>query len=252
VSTPEAPLKIDIPIKADLQKAFDLKPCQALRIPTPKPLKVRLPVTGQLQAFTDLSKGIPNDCSMSFNLLLQIAPLLASMDCLLKILKLLKPIVDLVTNPPPTPKAIKDVVDAAAELAPCFTMVQLPFFGKDILCLIRAILRCLLQQLTSVRDLLSGLTLRLEAAAGNDDLLATLQCAQENAQASVDNLTQAIEPVTVLLALAGPVLKIAGLPDIELQTPGASPQDLEGLNALIDTLQGVVDAIDNATGGICG
>lgn len=243
---------IDIPVKPDLQKALDLKPCEALRIPSPKPLKVRLPVSGELQAFTDLSKGIPNDCSMSFNLMLQIAPLLASMDCLLKILKLLKPIVALVTNPPPTPALIKDVVDAAAEVAPCFTMVQLPFFGKDILCLIRAVLRCLLQQLTSVRDLLSGLSLRMEAAAGNDDLLETLQCAQKNAQASVDNLTQAIEPLTVVLGLAGPVLQLAGLPDIALKTPGASPQDLEGLNALIDTLQAVVDAIDDATGGICG
>jgi hypothetical protein len=246
---------IDIPVKPDLQKALDLKPCSALKLPSPKPLKIQLPTGGSLQAFNDISKGIPNDCSMTFNLMLQIAPLLASMDCLLKMLKLLKPMVDAVTSPPPTPAMVKDIVDAAAELAPCFLIPTpagvLPFV-KDILCLIRAVLHCLLAQLTSVRDLLQGLSLRLEAAAGNDDLLATLQCAQDNAQTSVDNLTQAIEPVTVLLSLVGPLMKIAQLPDLELKSPGASPQDLDSLNELVNTLQGVVDAIDEITGGICG
>jgi hypothetical protein len=101
-----------------------------------------------------------------------------------------------------------------------------------------------------VRNLLSGLQLRIEAASGNDDLLATLNCAQENAQTSVENLTQAIEPISALLELAGPILEMAGLPSISLQAPGAPPQDLAGLDALIETLKDVVSTIDAL--GICG
>jgi hypothetical protein len=257
--TADAPLKFDLPIKPDLQDLLGLEPCKAFKIPSPKPLKITLPITGELHAFTDLSKGIPNDCSMTFSLLLQIAPLLAAMDCLLKILKLLKPLVDIVTGPlqhppkPPTPELITDAVQAGIDLIPCFTMINLPFFAKDLLCLVRAVLRCLLQQMISIRDLLSGLSLRLEAAAGNDDLLATIQCAQDNANAAVDNIVTAIEPISAILGLMSPVLGLAGLPSIELKTPAVvSPDDLESMNAMIDALQGVVDAIDEVTGGICG
>ncbi|WP_028066670.1 hypothetical protein [Solirubrobacter soli] len=246
---------IDIPVKPDLQAALNLEPCEALRLPSPTPLKIQLPTGGHLQAFNDISKGIPNDCSMTFNLMLQVAPLLASMDCMLKMLKLLDKVVSLVTNPPPTPGAIKDVVDAAAEIAPCF-LIPTPLgilpFVCDILNLIRSVLHCLLAQLTSVRDLMQGLTLRLEAATGNDDLLKTLQCAQENAQASANNLSQAIEPVTVLLGLVSPLLKLAQLPDLQLSTPGGPPESVEALSALITTLQGVVDVIDEITGVACG
>lgn len=249
-------VNLDIPVSPELQKALNGLECDALRIPKPSPLKITLPM-GELHALTDLSKGIPNDCSMTFNLMLQLAPFLASITCLLRILKLLKPLVDVVTGlskkppSPPSPALIGEVADAAIELAPCFAMPAMVIpMAKDIICFIRAVLGCLLTQLKSVRDLLSGLSLRIEAAAGNDDLLATLHCAQENAQTSVDNLTQAIEPISALLALAEPIMKMAGMPSIQLQSPGASPQDLAALNTLIDTLQGVVDAIDAL--GICG
>ena len=244
-------VNIDIPVTEKLQKALDVQPCDVLRIPQPTPLKITLPA-GELHALTDLSKGVPNDCSMTFNLMLQLAPFLASITCLLRILKLLKPLIDIVKGlPVPPVKAVEDFTAAAIELAPCLVMpANVVPFAKDIICFIRAVLACLLTQLKSVRDLMSGLQLRMEAATGNDDLMATIQCAQQNAQASVNNLTQAIEPISALLELANPVMQMAGMPSISLQTPGASPQDLAALGALIDTLQGVVDAIDEL--GICG
>jgi hypothetical protein len=244
-------VNLDIPVSDSLQKALNGLECDALRIAPATPLKIKLPM-GELHALTDLSKGIPNDCSMSFNLMLQLAPFLASITCLVRILKLVKSLIDVVNGlPTPSPSVLKDFAGAAEEVAECFFMIAaIPQFAKDLLCFIRAVLACLLAQLKSVRDLLSGLQLRLEAAAGNDDLLATLQCAQQNAQASIDNLTQAIEPISALLALAEPIFKMAGVGSISLQSPGASPQDLQGLNSLIDVLQGVVDAIDEM--GICG
>jgi hypothetical protein len=241
----------DIPVSDELQEALNGLSCEALRITKPSPLKIKLPM-GELHALNDLSKGIPNDCSMTFNLMLQLAPFLASITCIVRILKLVKALIDVVNGlPTPPVKALIDFGKAADEVSQCFLMIEaIPAFAKDLLCFIRAVLNCLLAQLKSVRDVLSGLQLRIEAAAGNEDLLATLKCAQQNAQNSIDNLTDAIEPISAFLTLAGPILGMApGLPSISIQTPGASPQDLAGLNALIDTLQGVVDAIDEL--GIC-
>jgi hypothetical protein len=233
---------IDIPVSASLQDALNVPECVDLGFPLAKPLSIQLPSGDALKAFTDLSKGIPNDCSMTFNLMLQLAPFLASITCLLRLLKLIKPLIDIVqglTKVPPAPPV------KAIDLAPCLLMpLNVIPFAKDLICFIRAVLNCLLMQLKSVYQLMSGLQLRIEAATGNDDLLATLDCAQKNAQKSVDNLTQAIDPIATLLELAGPILGMAGMPSISLNTPGASPQDLAGLKALIDTLQAVVDAID--------
>jgi len=67
---------IDIPVSASLQDALNLPECTDIGFPMPSPLKITLPSGDELKAFTDLSKGIPNDCSMTFNLMLQLAPFL--------------------------------------------------------------------------------------------------------------------------------------------------------------------------------
>ena len=57
-----------------------------------------------LQAFVDVSAGPPTDCKLTLNLMLQLAPLLASMACLFKIL-------DVISK-------IKDFADGAKDLDP--------------------------------------------------------------------------------------------------------------------------------------
>jgi hypothetical protein len=172
------------------------------------------------------------------------------------VLKLLKPLVDIISGlpAPPSPELLKDFADAAIELVPCFTsLAGIPLFIKDILCLIRAVLNCLLGQLRSIRDLMNGLSLRLASAAGNDDQMALLKCAQENADASMAGLMSSIDPIAGVLALLSPIMGIAGMDlDIQLVPPAGPPEDLAAFDAIIDTLQGVVDAIDIATGGACG
>jgi hypothetical protein len=254
-------VKIDIPVSASVQSALDLPPCAALAIPKPSPLTLTLPTGGSLQAISDVSKGIPNDCAQTMSLMLQVAPLLASIDCPLKMLKVIGPLVEAVTGladvPPsfPTPELIGKILDAVADLAPCLGLVipggsMVPFV-KDLLCLIRKILGCLLSQLRSVRDLLQGLQLSLDSAQGNDELLAQLECAQENADAAMGNVMQAIEPVSALLSLMSPLFQIAQMPPLTLSVEGGEAT-AEGLTTIVDTLQALVDAIDDATGGICG
>jgi hypothetical protein len=245
---------IDIPISASVQDAFDLPSCDVLQLPTPKPLKIQLPSGGSMNALVDVSKGIPNDCAMTFNLLLQLQPLLVALECPMRVLKLLKPLVDIVKGlPVPPVQAVEEFAEAAVELAPCFlSLLGIPEFVKDILCLIRAVLNCLLSQIRAVRDLMEGLELRLAEADGNPDLLATLQCAQENAKASAGNVASAIDPLAGVMALVSAIMSIAGMSlDIQLQAPSGPPGDLEALDAVILTLQTAVDAIDTATGGAC-
>jgi hypothetical protein len=194
---------------------------------------------------------------MTFSLMMQIAPMLASTECLVKVLKLLKPLVDIVTNlPVPPVKAVQEFAKAAVDLAPCFlvpTPANMIPFVRDLLCLILKVLRCLLGQLKTVVALMSGLSLQLDAAraAGNFDLEKTIQCAQENAQTSAQHLTKAIEPVGVILDLAGAFMGIAGVKPIQLPALG-SQTDVEGLNLAIQSLQGIVGTIQVAVDALGG
>ena len=209
--------------------------CTEIALPLPKPLKVSLPFGGSMNALVDMSKGIPNDCSMNFNLMIQIAPLLAALECPMKILKLLKPLIDIVKavpslDPIKIGEAMPAFVDAAAEVAPCFVaLAQVPIMVMDLLRLIRSVLNCLLGQLETLRNLMNGLALRFGEAEGNPDLLATLECSQKNAMAQAQALTSSIDPIAGVLALVSTIASIAGMNlDIKLETGGAPAGDHRG------------------------
>ena len=246
----------DIPVSPALEKALAPLACADLQLPLPTPLTVTLPSGAALKSFVDMSKGIPTDCSMNFNLMLQLAPLLAAMECPLKILKLMKPLIDVVEglkelpNPSKVIGAVPAFLDAAKDVIPCFVMIaQIPQMIFDILKLIRSVLNCLLGQLETLRNLMNGLSLRFGEAEGNPDLRATLECAQKNASAQAQALTASIDPISGILDLAKTIGSIVGMNlDIQLGTPGAPPETTEALDAVISTLRAAVDAIDAIVG----
>lgn len=237
-----------IPIKVDLQKSFGLPPCADMGLPKPSPMKVSLPSGGSLTALSDISKGIPNDCSMSFNLLLQLQPLLGSMDCLLKILKLLKPLIDIIKGLPfPDPSIIAKFVEAAVDLAPCLaipTPVAMVPFVKDILNLILKMLRCFISQMKSVVDVMKGLGLQMKIAedTGNEALMKALQCSQENAQTNASHAMQSIEPVRTILDMLAPIFEIAQIPAVAIPVMDAGG-DVEALEKALSTIQQATDVI---------
>ncbi|MDJ0653693.1 MAG: hypothetical protein QNJ40_06055 [Xanthomonadales bacterium] len=247
---------IDIPVPEELSELLAAPKCLDVSLPPPKQLSVTLPSGGSLKSLQDMGKSIPTDCSLTFSLMLQISPLLASMDCLLKILKLLKPMSDAITSFPPTPKVIKEVADAVADLVPCFAMLtpagMIPFV-RDILCLILAVLRCLIGQLNTLAEIMGGLTLQLKAAeeAGNKDLAETLKCAQENSLTSLAHLMQGMEPITAIMDLMAPMLSIAGVQAIQMPALG-DDTSAEGIQQTTDTLQQVVDTIQGIVDGLGG
>jgi hypothetical protein len=248
---------VPIPISADLQGLMKIPPCTDLKLPKPSPMKVTLPTGGAITAVADISKGIPTDCAMVFSLVVQVMPLMASMECLLKILKLLKPLIDVIKGLPfPPIKAISDFIAAAKDLSTCLlipTPAMLLPFVRDILCLILKMLKCMIGGLKTVVDVLGGLQLQLAVAIdeGNTELQKTLQCSQENAATAAEHLMSSMEVLAAVFALVGPLMEMAGVKGLKLPALGAGT-DVESLKTVLETLQGVADSLETITAAIGG
>jgi hypothetical protein len=248
---------IDIPIRADLQDLMQIPPCFDIKLPSPAPMKIQLPTGSSISAVADISKGVPTDCAMVFSLMVQLGPLLGSMECVLKILKLLKPLIDVVKGLPfPPVKAISDFIAAAADLSTCLlipTPANLLPFIRDILCLILKMLKCMIGGLKSVIDVLGGLQLQLKVAVdeNNTALQQSLECAQENASISAQHLMSSVEVLAAILALVQPIMELAGIEAFKL--PAIAPDsDVESLKKGLEALQGVADSLETITQALGG
>ena len=100
---------------------------------------------------------------------------------------------------------------------------------------------------------MSVLTLDLSnsISSGNTDLLRTLECAQENAATAAEHLTKSIEPIGVILKMAGPLMGLAGVPAIELPAIG-SEADVESLEETVKTVKQVIGTLQIAVDAIGG
>jgi hypothetical protein len=235
---------IDVPLPDSLQSVLQTPVC--VKLPKPGKVKITLPFGGAtLQAFGDVSKGIPDDCSLSFSLALQIAPMLANMQCLIEVLNCVKPLISLLQAVPSGDlikigSAIGELLPAVKKVGDCVIgfFAGVPVFLRDLLALIAKLLTCIAQQLRSILNVMSGLALQIKSAQseGNTELLATLQCAQDNAQASAALSMSAIEPLTVLLSLAEPLMGLAGVDPIKTP-PIGSDSSLQGLQTVVTVIE---------------
>jgi hypothetical protein len=251
---------VQIPIPADLQALFAIPTCEAVALPEAAELKLRLPNGATLSSIPDVSKGIPTDCSLTVNLFLQLAPFLASIECLLKVLGLLKPLIDVVKalGPPPDlfklGEAIPAFMEAAAKLLPCFGMIApgagIFNFIKDLLLLIIKIIKCMVGQLETILGIMQGIELRLgEAqAAGNTELMKILECARENAATAAGHAQQSLGPVTNILPLIQSFLELAGV-SFELPALGSAEdsaalsETIAKLNDTVTTLEAIIETL---------
>ena len=243
---------IDIALPDELTQALTPPVCLDLSLPKVGASSLTLPTGLTLQGMADFSRGIPTDCSMNLNLMLQLAPMMASMDCLLKLLKFIGVVVNLVKDvklPTDIVAAIPKIVTAAGDVAKCLEIaipgIPICTFVKDLLLLISTMILCLVKELDSILKILSGLQLQISIAEanGNTDLLAALNCAQQNAQTSAEGAMQSMQPIVVLLSLAGTFIEIAGVP-INVTIPSAVPSnDLQAMQTLLDDLGEVATVI---------
>lgn len=245
---------IDITLPDELVAALTPPVCADLQLPSVSAQlpSVSLPIGGSIQGMADFTRGIPTDCSMNFSLLLQLAPIMVSMECLLKILKFVTTVVGVIkdiTSPLSIVSAIPKIVAAAEDLASCLAIV-IPVVGqacfiKSLLELIAKMILCTVSALESILKVLIDLEVQLAAAlaAGNGDLLASLQCAQENANTSASSIMLSLQPITLLLELAKPFLEIAQV-SLDIEFPAAiNPSELEAMESMLEALGSVAKDI---------
>jgi hypothetical protein len=221
-------------------------PCVSL--PTLTPLSVSLPLGGSLSAMGDFSVGTPSNCTMTFNLLVQVTPMLASIACLIKILGVIGALKDVFSSlPTPDLGKLFSAIEAATECIVDVAVPIIPFVQTiiDILKLIVAFLTCFVDELTSIVNI--QLSINLDAAQGDPALLAALQCAQQNATTSMNNLNAGIAGLQPLIAIIGTLASIAGVPlNLSLTPPPAGSDPLAAiahLKATVDNINQIVQSL---------
>jgi hypothetical protein len=150
------------------------------------------------------------DCSMTADLQRQTTPWLASTECLLKILALLKPLIEVVEHlPTPSKSALQEFAKAAVDLQPCLLMgttgSALPLV-RDLLCL----------------------------------SLRALECLSDRA-AAPSELARSAEGIQGVLDLGRPFFAVAGVAPMRLSVladPSALPSDIQALQLAVDALGG--------------
>jgi hypothetical protein len=216
---------------------------------------IKLPLGGELSAFADFSLGTPSDCTLAFSLMMQLAPMLASITCLIKVLGVIGKLKDALgglVKPTPDFSGFQAVIDAInKDCMPCITAVLAPFPNfvftiKGVLNLLISFLTCIIHELEHILEIQAKID--VEAAQDNPVLLEALQCAQANADQAMVNLKQGLAGVKPLLDMVktlGSIAQIPGLDDLSLDIPD-SPDKAEvvtGLKAKIAELNNTIQSL---------
>ncbi len=197
----------------------------------------------ELTALVDVSAGPPTDCKLTMNLLLQLAPLLASLTCLFKILNVIAALKDFVQK-----GAVLGLVDAIDKLTECIPPLQLPRLAimlKGMLELVLRFLGCFLTQVDSLLEFRASLQV---SADGNPVLREALACAEHSADAAQANLLKSLGPLKPVMDIVGMVAGVAGIPlqipDFASMSTGTDlRQTTASVKQAVDTLRAVVDSI---------
>jgi len=176
------------------------------------PRSIQLPTGPVLRPIGAVGQSGP--CGSAASLLQQTAPLLASMECTLRLLRLTKPLIDIISAlPAPRPAAVQEFQRAAVDLSPCLlaaTAASAAPFVRDLLCVIVRILEC-------IRDAAMG-------PVAQSDSIASIQA---------------------ILDSAASFFTIAGLQPVQL----AAASNIHDLLNDIARVQAAADALGGCAGG---
>jgi hypothetical protein len=210
-------------------------PC--VELPNPKPLVINLPFGGQLKSIADMSKGPPSDCALIHGLMLQLGPALSGLECFLKLAKIIMALKNISIS------TLPDIASAAADFAQTCIPIPVKFACTilDVVKLLVAYLKCLITAVLSVLEFQVGIN--LTAAQDNPVLLASLNCAQKNLAASMNQLKEAITVVEAILSLVDPVVQIA---------ESALPKPVQDGLKTITEVKAALETIVSSGGGSVG
>jgi len=249
---------IDITVSSDLGAMFQLPDCSNIQLPVPKPISLQLPGGASMQSFCDLSKGFPTDSAMTFSLMMQMAPFLASIQPLVKVLNFVVTVQKVLSNfdPLQIPSSVASIVSAAddvVKVALSYTPAGLIPFILDLLALILTALEGFVTQMEALVASLKLINVQITivSGAGNNELLTSLNCAQSNANAQAQALLSSLGPVGIILDLAGDFLKLVSVNPIAL--PTAMPAgDVDSLESFLQDFQQVLTTLRSVISSLGG
>jgi hypothetical protein len=179
-------------------------PC--IEIPQTHTFQIRLPFGGSLQALANFAQGPPTDCSLVHSLMLQVMPALGGMTCFLNVLHVVKAVGAFASSADPL-GSLGDLASAVNKMAGCFNVFSnIPSMIGDILRVIIAYLRCFTNAMEHILEFQAGIDLNL--AQGNPVMLASLNCARQNADTSLAQLAQALSVIGPLMGMLQPILAL--------------------------------------------
>lgn len=259
----DAKTTIDVELPESLQKKLADATCYEL--PEVKVPSITLPTGGVIKAVGDFTDRVPSECSLNMSLLLQLGPILANLECIIKLLGIIEPlkkVADAMTS-----GSLSKITDAAPALSDaleaisqCVVKLTVPPMGiacflASILKLIVKILSCMVEQLASMASLVTDLSSHLIVAnkEGNTALAATLECSLKNAWTSTNNSMAGLDPITAILELMSPLMAMAGQDPIQMPSLGQL-DSVQQLEDAMDTLNETLSAIDltaDTLAGLC-
>lgn len=204
---------------------------------------IELPFGIQMQSVADFSKGPPNQCAMLANLLVQLTPAMAAMAPIITILNVFAAMKGFVQSPLTGGGPLLSALEGVIAMLDPFPFVAAV---KSILLLVIGYLECFIQTMEGL--LAFQASIDLSVAAGNPALQASLQCASNNAQTSIQQLMQSLGPIGPIMQLIQPFMSIGNLsialPSVSsLQGAQDVEQALQSLSKMLTDLQQVVEAI---------
>jgi len=216
---------------------------------------IRLPTGATLTGSADLPKGLDEQCKVAFNLMLQMGPFMASIECLVDILQFVFDTVEFASAAPNLPKMAKAAVKLAEDgkkLTACFGWFLGPIplcqFVKDVLTMIHDFVTCLLELMDSILTQQLELQVKMGDAQGNPELLEVLNLAQDNLSATMGQAVNSMGPILNLLQLMGGFMQTVGagelaVPSIDQLTGGSVVAALQPIKDLNDALGVIIEAL---------
>jgi hypothetical protein len=232
------------------------QPSGALPKPPEKQV-LQLPGGASLVGMVAPPRGLGEDCTVAFNLMLQLGPFMGNLECLLRIMKFLGWLLDFVKAvgklPDPTGvvqelEKLPPIADALMECVLAFTPAGICPPVKQMLQLILSYLHCILDVIQSITEQQLVIGVQMAGAQGNPELQSVLQVAQDNADKMGLQAMRSCEPVFGLLQMMGTMLDMFGsgglsIPSLDGLTGGQVGQALQPLNDLTEVLQQIADAL---------
>ena len=210
---------IDVELPESLQKK--LADAAFYELPEVKVPSISLPTGGVIKAVGDFTDRVPSEGSLNMSLLLQLGPILANLECIIKLLGIIEPlkkVADAMTSGSlfKIADAAPALADALEAISQCVVKLTVPPMGiacflASILKLIVKILNRMVEQLASMAALITDLSSQLVIAnrEGNTALAATLENSLKNTWTMTNNSMSGLDPITAIMELMAPMMSMA-------------------------------------------